>query len=314
MATHPQQTRGLVLVVDDTPTNLDVLLPTLERAGLEVLIATDGAQALQRARVGAPEVVLLDVVMPGIGGLETCRRLKADPALRDIPVIFMTALHDTAEKVAAFEAGGVDYITKPFDSVEVLERVRSHLMLRRVRQDQERRNVQSERMTTQLRAITDAMTSFLQSGDLAEGSRLLLECALGRAGRTCGVIGMRVGDVLRVLALHGAPEADSPAAETLASIGAELERGGLVERLAGDFGGNLDDGRAANGTWAGFRIAHGDESVGWLGMVGPAPELDADDAQSIEQLLHGAGVLYAFERLKSARPRRSGAGPGPRKR
>ncbi len=297
MATPPQDTRGLVLVVDDTPTNLDVLLPTLEGAGLDVLIATDGAQALQRARVGAPELVLLDVVMPGIGGFETCRRLKADPALRDIPVIFMTALHDTAEKVAAFEAGGVDYITKPFDSVEVLERVRSHLMLRRLRQDLERRNVLLERTTTQLRAITEAMTSFLQSGDLAEGSRLLLECALRRAGRTCGVIGMRVGDALRVLALHGTPPTGSPAAVTLASIGASL-RHGPVERPDSDFGGNLDDGRTADGNWAGFRIAHGDEAVGWLGMVGPAPELDADDAESIEQLLHSAGVLFSFDRLK----------------
>jgi transcriptional regulator with GAF, ATPase, and Fis domain len=148
-----------------------------------------------------------------------------------------------------------------------------------------------------LRAITDAMTTFLQSGDLGQASRLLLQAALRRAGRTCGVIGMRAGDGLRVLALHGTPEAGSPARETLASIGAALERG-PVERPAGDFGGNLDGRSAANASWAGFAIAHGDDVIGWLGMLGPPPELGADAAESIEQLLRSAGVLYSFDRLK----------------
>lgn len=187
----PRASKGLVLVVDDTPSNLSVLLPTLEAAGFEALVATDGQQALERARAGLLELVLLDIVMPGVGGFETCRRFKADPALHEIPVIFTTALNDIAEKVAAFGAGGVDYITKPFDSVEVLERVRSHLTLYRLQRMLQNRNRLLEQTTAQLGAITEAMTCFLQSGDLGRASAVLLACALRRIERSCGLIGAR---------------------------------------------------------------------------------------------------------------------------
>jgi two-component system sensor histidine kinase/response regulator len=119
-----------ILIVDDTPDNLRLLTGILEQLGYEVRPATSGAQALQAAEHAPPDLVLLDVTMPEMNGYEVCRRFKATPALKDIPIIFLTALSDIADKVKAFEVGGVDYITKPFHLEEVQARVRTHLALR----------------------------------------------------------------------------------------------------------------------------------------------------------------------------------------
>ncbi len=119
-----------VMVVDDTPDNLRLLTGILEELGYEVRPAMSGAQALQAAEHAPPDLVLLDVTMPEMDGYEVCARLKASPKLRDIPVIFLTALTDIADKVKAFEVGGLDYITKPFHIAEVQARVRTHLALR----------------------------------------------------------------------------------------------------------------------------------------------------------------------------------------
>ena len=143
--TSPEPSRdGVVLVVDDTPVNINVLFETLERRGYKVLVASNGETALERARLGSPDVILLDVMMPGIDGFETCRRLKADDRTRDIPVVFMTALAETVDKLKGFELGAVDYITKPFYSEEVGARVDTHITLRRLRQELERHNVELE--------------------------------------------------------------------------------------------------------------------------------------------------------------------------
>jgi two-component system, NtrC family, sensor kinase len=119
-----------VLIVDDTPANLGVLVDYLEDYGFQVVVAQDGAEGLQRAQYILPDLILLDVTMPGMDGVETCRRLKALDAVRDIPVMFMTALTDTRDKLAAFAAGGVDYVTKPFQIEEVRARIHTHLALR----------------------------------------------------------------------------------------------------------------------------------------------------------------------------------------
>ncbi len=116
-----------ILAVDDVPENLDVLLHTLESMGYEVLVANDGETALEVASAARPELVLLDVMMPGIDGYETCRRLKADPELAEVPVIFLTARDDIEGVTEGFTAGGVDYIVKPFRKEEVLLRIRTHL-------------------------------------------------------------------------------------------------------------------------------------------------------------------------------------------
>jgi len=119
-----------LLIVDDNPVNLSVIVENLEDEGYEVLVALGGEEALKRVDYRRPDLILLDVMMPGIDGFDTCRRLKANEATADIPVIFMTALDDVADKVAAFEAGGVDYISKPFRLEELLVRVRTHLALK----------------------------------------------------------------------------------------------------------------------------------------------------------------------------------------
>jgi CheY-like chemotaxis protein len=103
-------TTGLILIVDDSPNNLDVISETLTDAGLEVATALTGERALEQVKYSEPDLILLDVMMPGIDGFETCQRLKADPKTCNIPVIFMTALTDAESKVRGFSLGAVDYV------------------------------------------------------------------------------------------------------------------------------------------------------------------------------------------------------------
>jgi two-component system, sensor histidine kinase and response regulator len=134
-----------ILIVDDTPANLGVLVETLGDAGYQLMVAEDGEEALAQTAQTQPDLILLDVMMPGIDGFETCRRLKARASTRDVPVLFMTALNETADKVKAFGAGGVDYITKPIEHEEALARVRTHLALRRLRRELEQQLALKER-------------------------------------------------------------------------------------------------------------------------------------------------------------------------
>jgi CheY-like chemotaxis protein/DNA-binding CsgD family transcriptional regulator len=116
-----------ILVVDDTPANIGVLLEALERSVYRVLVAESGQSALDQLEYAVPDLILLDVMMPGMDGFETCVRIKENPAWRSIPVLFMTALDDPQQKVRAFEVGAVDYIVKPIFEPEVLARVKAHL-------------------------------------------------------------------------------------------------------------------------------------------------------------------------------------------
>jgi DNA-binding response OmpR family regulator len=116
-----------ILIVDDTPANLNVLSAILGKRGYRVRPAINGTLALKAAQKAAPDLMLLDVQMPGLNGYDVCRQLKADPQTRAIPVIFISALDDVLDKVEAFQAGGVDYITKPFQIEEVLARVENQL-------------------------------------------------------------------------------------------------------------------------------------------------------------------------------------------
>ncbi|WP_295856781.1 response regulator transcription factor [uncultured Xylophilus sp.] len=126
----------LVLVVDDVPDNLALLHDALDESGYTVLVATGGEAALARAAQALPDIVLLDAMMPGMDGFEVARRLKAQPATAHIPIIFMTGLTETEHLVAALEAGGTDYITKPIRPPEVLARMNVHLQgARRARQE-----------------------------------------------------------------------------------------------------------------------------------------------------------------------------------
>ena len=125
----------VVLIVDDVPDNLSVLHDALDESGYTVLIATSGEAALQRARQALPDIVLLDAMMPGMDGFEVARRLKAMAETAHIPIVFMTGLLETEYLVAALEAGGVDYVTKPIKPKEVMARMGVHLQgARRARQ------------------------------------------------------------------------------------------------------------------------------------------------------------------------------------
>lgn len=134
-----------ILIVDDTPANLGVIVESLEGHGFRVVVAQRGEEALQRADYVQPDLVLLDVMMPGLDGFEICRRLKAQPSTHDTPVIFMTSLASVEDKVAGFAAGGVDYVTKPLHVEEVRARVDTHLSLRAMQKELARQNAQLQR-------------------------------------------------------------------------------------------------------------------------------------------------------------------------
>ncbi|MEO0315474.1 MAG: hypothetical protein RI928_1930 [Pseudomonadota bacterium] len=134
----------VALIVDDVPENLSLLSDALSEAGYTVLVATDGLSALERLQIVVPDIILLDAVMPGIDGFETCRRIKQMDEVRHVPVIFMTGLTETEHVVKGFESGGLDYITKPIEPVEVLARVATH--------------IRNARMMSQARHAIDAVS------------------------------------------------------------------------------------------------------------------------------------------------------------
>ncbi|MEM7217126.1 MAG: response regulator [Pseudomonadota bacterium] len=130
-----RQDRGYVLVVDDTLANLRLLVDLLTNEGYRVKGVPNGKLALRLATTEAPDVILLDINMPGMNGYEVCERLKADPASRDVPVIFVSALDDVFDKVRGFSVGAVDYVTKPIEAAEVLARLETHLSIVRLQQE-----------------------------------------------------------------------------------------------------------------------------------------------------------------------------------
>lgn len=127
--------RPLILAVDDTRQNLDLLSKILEGVGYGVALAMSGSEALEMVAKENPDLILMDILMPGMNGIEACRRLKEDPATQGIPVIFLTSKTESAEILAGFEAGAVDYVTKPFRVSELLARVRVHVELRRAQHE-----------------------------------------------------------------------------------------------------------------------------------------------------------------------------------
>ncbi len=139
-ATAHEASMRTILLVDDSPVNLGVVVESLEAHGYDLLVAQDGEEALQRIEVAMPDLILLDVMMPGMDGFEVCRRLKAQPHTQHIPVIFMTSLSAIDDKVKGFEAGAVDYVTKPLQVDEVRVRINTHLNLRALQKRLETKN------------------------------------------------------------------------------------------------------------------------------------------------------------------------------
>ena len=141
---QPYEEKTTVMVVDDTPANLDLLRSILAAPGYRITVFPSGPSALAAAALHPPDLILLDILMPEMDGYEVCRRLKASDRLQEIPVIFISALSETMDKVKAFSLGGVDYLTKPFQEEEVLARVRAHLQIRALQKTLKLHNEQLE--------------------------------------------------------------------------------------------------------------------------------------------------------------------------
>ncbi|MEW5959512.1 MAG: PAS domain-containing protein, partial [Chloroflexota bacterium] len=148
-----------ILIIEDDPVNLGIIVDYLESYGFKIAIARDGSSGLKRAGYVQPDLILLDVMMPGIDGFETCRRLKADEQTKNIPVIFMTALTAIEDIITGFEVGAVDYITKPFQVAEVLARLKTHLALCHLQKQLETQNVQLQQEMAERQRIEEALTA-----------------------------------------------------------------------------------------------------------------------------------------------------------
>jgi signal transduction histidine kinase len=161
-----------LLIVDDKPQNLRLVSDFLAEQGFDLVLARTGAQALERVGRARPELVLLDVRMPDMDGFEVCRRLKADPATAVVPVIFMTAMDDTAHKLEGFRLGAVDYVTKPIQREELLARIRLHLQLHRLQQELEAKSEDLALKNTELEAYGRTIAHSLKT-PLAAAIRFL---------------------------------------------------------------------------------------------------------------------------------------------
>ncbi|MGB0389337.1 MAG: hybrid sensor histidine kinase/response regulator, partial [Ardenticatenaceae bacterium] len=160
-----------ILIVDDNATNLGVIADYLEEYGFDVMAVRDGVEALELVRYAPVDLILLDVMMPGIDGFETCRRLKANFNTRDIPVIFMTALTSIEDKVKGFEVGAVDYITKPIQQAEVLARITTHLRLQNLTKSLQKQTValqeMNQELTTTLKHLQATQKQLIESEKMA---------------------------------------------------------------------------------------------------------------------------------------------------
>jgi signal transduction histidine kinase len=155
--------KGTLLIVDDVPANLSVLSEFLSEAGFKVLVTQDGNRAIKKAESVHPNLVLLDVMMPNMDGFEVCRILKSNDCTKDIPVIFMTALADTIDKIKGFSLGAADYITKPIQHEEVLARINTHLNLRRLQQESQSYTVELEKRNQELEAFSRTVAHDLKN-------------------------------------------------------------------------------------------------------------------------------------------------------
>ncbi|HDR9050481.1 hybrid sensor histidine kinase/response regulator [Burkholderia vietnamiensis] len=229
----------VVLVVDDTAANLGLVVDTLEAEGMRVAVARDGHEALRRAELVKPDLILLDVMMPGLDGFQTCRALKDNPVTRDIPVIFMTSLTQTEDKLTGFRVGAMDFVTKPLQMEEVAVRVQTHLKLHALQRLQQEQNARlEEEVRTRIQAqdalievlngvrnVSNAIAHDLRTPLTELRSRLeVLLLGLRKKGDedTLGQLEVAMTDVDRVIGIFNA-------LLRLAEIDAGVRRSGFVK-------------------------------------------------------------------------------------
>ncbi|AFY58122.1 diguanylate cyclase (GGDEF) domain-containing protein [Rivularia sp. PCC 7116] len=158
--------KGVILVVDDTPNNLNVLFSYLRAAGFKVLVAQTGKNALKSAEYSKPDLILLDILMSGIDGFEICRQLKSNSVTKDIPVIFMTGLSDSINKVRGFELGAVDYVTKPIQKEELIARIQTHINMEKLRNSLVKQNAMLQQQAEQEKLLSQLSERIRDSLDV----------------------------------------------------------------------------------------------------------------------------------------------------
>lgn len=277
-----------ILIVDDIPANLGTMVKTLESHGFRVVVAQDGEEGLQRAELVRPDLILLDVMMPCMDGFETCRLLKASASTRDIPVIFMTALAESDSKLAGFAAGGVDYLTKPFDVAEVLARVNTHLSLRAMQArlaeqnlELKREQAERQRLNEELKDRMDRLAHLSHRLVMVqeEERRRLAAMLHDRVSPNLAILKINLGFVNAELATKCPAEFESRVSDTCALLddtsasireictdlrSAVLDYYGLVRALDSygqQFAARTGIAVAVRGTDAGERLPSGLESV-----------------------------------------------------
>ncbi|MEH2381320.1 MAG: response regulator [Nostoc sp.] len=236
MITVPLSKPIYILLVDDNPNNLKVLYEAIQGCGWKALMATDGESAIEQTEYAHPDLILLDVMMAGIDGFETCRRLKANPMTENIPVIFMTALSDSTDKVAGLEIGAVDYITKPFQQEEVIARLKLHLKISLLtRTLEERVQERTAELTQSLQQLQQTQLQLIQSekmstiGQMVAGIGHEINNPVGFVGGNLSYIEEYINDLLRLVSLQQQklPQPNAEIQELLEEIDLEY----LVEDL-----------------------------------------------------------------------------------
>ena len=235
--------KGDILIVDDNPINLDLLSGMLLDRGYRVRVATNGRRALSAARSAVPDLIMLDINMPEMDGYEVCKQLKADELTGGIPVVFISALDNALDKVKAFQTGGADYVTKPFQFEEVLARIEIQLKISRLQREMERKNAELEqsnlsleRANRMLRALSylDGLTGIANRRHFEES----LEQEWRRATRTGGPLSLLMVDIDRFKALNdscGHQYGDDCLRQVADALSETLKRAGdLAARYGGE--------------------------------------------------------------------------------
>jgi signal transduction histidine kinase len=209
MITESLLTPMHILLVDDNPNNLKVLSEAIQGCGWKALMATDGESAIEQTEYAHPDLILLDVMMPGMDGFETCRRLKANHITQNIPVIFMTALSDVTDKVKGLEIGAVDYITKPFQQEEVIARLKLHLKISYLTRTLEQRvEERTAELSQSLQKLQQSQLQLIQSekmstlGQLVAGIGHEINNPIGYISGNCSYIEEYVKNLLRLVDLQ----------------------------------------------------------------------------------------------------------------